>query len=171
MSAKDQKRTWRYSFYHLVCSGEYVRRDFKSNRFGGFEVDDEPVRCWLLKWQIARFLAAQNTVDVGSGLTKHRVSIRTVGRQSPCYRKCRVYGDRGHAMTCQQGRHLRVKRQDRCVWRKKNATIRLLRHACDGAFDIRKIVNGQIDRLNCELPCSHFKCAQIVDPNRIVWVV
>src|SRR4051812_32731950 len=37
----------------------------------GFEVDDKSVNRWLLKWQIARFLAAQNTADVGSGLANH----------------------------------------------------------------------------------------------------
>src|SRR5258707_15764219 len=37
----------------------------------GVEVDQKPVGRGLLKWQIARFLAAQNTVHVTSGLAKH----------------------------------------------------------------------------------------------------
>ena len=128
------------SFDHLV--GGYKERIWhrEVECLGGFEVDDKSVHRWLLKWQIARLLAAQNTVDVGSGLAKHCGSIRTVGDQSSGCRKRRIYGDCGNAVACQKGRHLRAKRENGNVWRNKNTAIRLLCQACDGAFDVSKIV-------------------------------
>jgi hypothetical protein len=44
----------------------------------------------------------------------------------------------------------------------------LLCQACDGAFDVSNIVNGQIDRLNRKRPCNHFKSTQIGGAN---WVI
>src|SRR6516165_1054824 len=90
------------SFDHLV--GGYKERIWhrEVECLGGFEVDDKSVHRWLLKWQIARLLAAQNTVDVGSGLAKHCGSIRTVGDQSSGCRKRRIYGDCGNAIACQR---------------------------------------------------------------------
>src|SRR6516162_1964055 len=81
------------SFDHLVGGYEERIGHREVECLGGFEVDDKSVLRWLLKWQIARFLAAQNTVDVGSGLAKHCGSIRTVGDQSSGCRKRRIYGD------------------------------------------------------------------------------
>src|SRR5262249_44818852 len=70
------------SLDHLVGGYEERIGHCEVECLGSFEVDDQSVHRWLLKWQIARFLAAQNTVDVGSGLAKHCGSIRTVGDQS-----------------------------------------------------------------------------------------
>jgi hypothetical protein len=42
---------------------------------------------------------------------------------------------------------------------------------CDGAFDVSKIVNGQIDRLNRKRPRNHFKRTQIGGPNGIVRII
>src|SRR5262249_30286685 len=155
------------SFDHLV--GGYEERIWhrEVECLGGFEVDDKSVHRWLLKWQIARFLAAQNTVDVGSGLAKHCGSIRTVGDQSSGCRKRRIYGDCGNGVASKKGRPLRAKRENSNVGRNKNTAIRLLYQACDGAFDVCKIVNGQIDRLNRKRPGNHFKRTQIGGPNGI----
>src|SRR5882724_4482548 len=94
-----------HSLDHLVGGYEERIGHREVECLGGFEVDDKSVHRWLLKWQIARFLAAQNTVDVGSGLAKHCGSIRTVGDQSSSCRKRRIYGDCGNAVACQKGRH------------------------------------------------------------------
>ena len=55
-------------FDDLIGAGEQHWRYGKAKPFGGLEVDHEPVDRRLLKWQIARFLAAQNAVHVTSGL-------------------------------------------------------------------------------------------------------
>src|SRR5262249_30895528 len=126
------------SLDHLVGGYEERIGHREVECLGGFEVDDKSVHRLLLKWQIARFLGAQNTVDVGSGLAKYCSSIRAVGDQSSGCRKRRIYGDCGDAVACQKGRHLRSKRENGNVGRKKNAAIRLLCQACDGAFDVSK---------------------------------
>src|SRR5215472_1954063 len=113
------------SFDHLVGGHEERIGHREVECLGSFEVDDKSVHRWLLKWQIARFLAAQNTVDVGSRLAKHCGSIRTVGDQCSGCRKRRIYGDCGNAVACQKGRHLRAKRENGNVGRKKNTAIRL----------------------------------------------
>ena len=41
MSAKCQKRTFRYSFDHFVGDEEHARRNGEAERFSGREVDDE----------------------------------------------------------------------------------------------------------------------------------
>jgi hypothetical protein len=66
---------------HLIGAHEERIGHREAECFRGFEVDDKSVRRRLLKWQIAWFLAAQNTVDVGSGLAKHRDSIRAVSAE------------------------------------------------------------------------------------------
>src|SRR5262245_64017644 len=159
------------SLDHLVGGDEERIGHREVECLGGFEVDDKSVYRWLLKWQIARFLAAQNTVDVGSGLAKHCGSIRTVGDQSSGCCKRRIYGDCGNAIACQKGRHLRAKRENRNVGRNKNTAIWLLYQACDGAFDVSKIVNGQIDRLNRKRLRNGFKRTQIGGSNGIVRII
>jgi hypothetical protein len=46
------------SFDHLVGGYEERIGHREAERLGGFEVDDKSVHRWLLKWQIAWFLAA-----------------------------------------------------------------------------------------------------------------
>ena len=55
------------------CVGSYQERTghHEAEALRNPEVNDETVDCWLLKRQIIRFLAAQNAIYVGSGLTKH----------------------------------------------------------------------------------------------------
>src|SRR5215472_9942597 len=77
--------------------------------------------------------------------------------------------DCGNAVACQKGR--RAKRENGNVGRKKNTAIRLLCQACDATFDVSKIVNGQIDRLNRKRPRNHFKRTQIGGPNGIVRII
>lgn len=67
----------------------------------GPKIDDETVGRWLLKWQIARFLAAQNAIYVGSGLAKHYEYIWTVGDQPSGCCEHRKREDCRHAVACQ----------------------------------------------------------------------
>jgi hypothetical protein len=122
----------------------------------------------LLKWQFARFLAAQNTVDVSSGSTHHCQCVRTVADQSSERWTC---VDCRHAVMCSQRYDLCPVFESRQVGRGKNAPFRFFRHARDGAFDVSKIMDGQIDRLNRNLPGTRFKPTLIGCPDRIVWII
>jgi hypothetical protein len=51
-----QQKTW--LFDHLVGGYEERIGHREAECLRGFEVDDKSVRRWLLKWQIAWFLAA-----------------------------------------------------------------------------------------------------------------
>src|SRR6478609_3676717 len=87
MLASCQQRKWPASFDHLVSGYEERIGNREAKRLGGFQVDDEPVDRRLLKWQLARLLAAQNTVDVSCSLLKHDHPIRTIRDQcSGCHK-------------------------------------------------------------------------------------
>src|SRR5271169_4781538 len=102
MSEKCHFRKSVSSFDHFVGSGKQCLRYRKAEAFGGLEVYPKQVGRGLLKWQVARFLAAQNTVDVTSGLAKHFQYIRTVGDQPSGFRKQRARVDSRHAVACRR---------------------------------------------------------------------
>ena len=97
---------------HMQCS----KKNLLDHLVGGYEErigyrEAEALRCLkvydqavdrrLLKWQIAWFLAAQNTIYVGSGLAVHYKWIRSVGGQSTgCYKRRRCEDCR-HAVVYQ----------------------------------------------------------------------
>jgi hypothetical protein len=52
------------SLDHLVSAGYQRRRNSKTERFGGLEVDDKLVFGGQLNWKIARLLALENAGDI-----------------------------------------------------------------------------------------------------------
>src|SRR5664279_2560368 len=69
-------------FNHLVGAGKQRRRHGEAESLGRLEVDDELILSWLLYWKIARFLAAQNAIDIGRSLPHQVDEIGTVGHQT-----------------------------------------------------------------------------------------
>src|SRR6266850_6029685 len=49
---------------HLVGTDKQRRRYREPERLGGFEVEDKLEFCWLLYWQISRFGAFENLIDI-----------------------------------------------------------------------------------------------------------
>jgi hypothetical protein len=96
----------------------------------------------LLKWQFAGFLAAQDTIDVTSGLTINVHCIRSIGDQSSGCRKYSAWVDRRHPVACHEEQDLCAVQVNRQIRREKYASIRLLCHACNGVFHVGKIMDG-----------------------------
>jgi hypothetical protein len=50
------------SFYNLIGSGNYERRNCEIDSFGGLKIDGQRIASWSLKRKISRICATQNTV-------------------------------------------------------------------------------------------------------------
>src|SRR5262249_10449306 len=60
MSAKGQKS----SLYDNVCSREQRRGDCEPEYFGSFQIYDQLIFGRRLHWQVGRFLAPKNAIDI-----------------------------------------------------------------------------------------------------------
>src|SRR5262249_14625215 len=67
---------------HLVGEKLKLTRYSEPERLGGVEVNDQPEFRRRLDWEFARFLAIENTIDVGSRPTVLIDHIRPVGHQA-----------------------------------------------------------------------------------------
>src|SRR5262245_64818534 len=93
------------SFDHLVGAREQRRWHFETERFCRFEVYHEFELGWLLDWQVARFLAAKNPIDVRGRASKHVQPIRSIRHQAPGFHHYRVRIYRRHTLASDLGDH------------------------------------------------------------------
>jgi hypothetical protein len=71
-------------FDHLVGAGEEYARHGQTERFGGFEIDDQFEYSWLLNWEVCRLGALQDFVDVHGSLAI-QVGISRGVRHQPAF--------------------------------------------------------------------------------------
>src|SRR5262249_38541739 len=74
------------SLDHLVGAGEKHGRHVEAKRLRCFEIDYHLVLSWCLHWQVGRFLALENAIDITGRKQKRVDKIRPVGDQSPASR-------------------------------------------------------------------------------------
>ena len=82
------------SLFDYLVGARQGRRDFESERLGGFQVDDEVELGGPLHWQIARLLASENAADVSARETMRLDEARTVAHQPAALRKLLDRSDR-----------------------------------------------------------------------------
>src|SRR5215469_8296656 len=68
-------------FDYLVRDGKHARRNCKTERFCGFEVDDQLEFGGLEDWQVGGLRALEDLTGVDADLTPHLVIIRPIAHQ------------------------------------------------------------------------------------------
>ena len=68
-------------FDYLVRDGKHARRNCKTERFCGFEVDDQLEFGGLEDWQVGGLRALEDLTGLDADLTPHLVIIRPIAHQ------------------------------------------------------------------------------------------
>src|SRR5262249_15661122 len=87
MSALCEKQTFCAAvesslFDYLVGGGEQRLRNIETERFGGFEIDDELEFGWLLDWKVRGLRSLQNFVNVPGSAPIQVTKICSVGQET-----------------------------------------------------------------------------------------
>jgi hypothetical protein len=131
-------------FDHLVGAGKHRLRNGNTERFGGFEIDDQLVLGRRLHRQVCRFLAFENAIYITSRAPVRVDDIRPVGGEAPTRRVVSEPINVWQAVPQRQGndqiamvRYCRAPCHDQ-------AAIPLTRECSDGALDLAGVprVNG-----------------------------
>src|SRR6516162_8871612 len=69
-------------FSHLVGDGEQRLRNIETERFGGFEIDDELKFGWLLDWKVRGLRSLKNFVNVPGSAPIQVTKICSVGQET-----------------------------------------------------------------------------------------
>ena len=90
MFALAQKRTFTALLDHLVGEREQERRNLKTQRFGGFDVEIELELRWSHDRQSGRICAIENQTCVDPGLAVSVGDIRAISSSGPQLRRTRA---------------------------------------------------------------------------------
>src|SRR6516162_10662911 len=99
MSALAQKRTFTALLDHLVGEREQERRNLKTQRFGGFDVEIELELRWSHDRQSGRICAIENQTCVDPGLAVSVGDIRAIAHQAPSFDELAQEINRGKHVT------------------------------------------------------------------------
>ena len=157
MSALCQKQTFAGLLDHLVGGVEQCCRDCQIERLCSLEIDDKFVPGGSLNWEITRFLASQNAIDVCCrpsplidliGPVGHEPAL---GCQIPEWINCR------QAMVCRQcddrlavGNGERIRRDDQTA-------IRLTGKLGKFALDADTVIEIDRSEFDPEVRCDQFR--------------
>ena len=90
-------------FDHRVGAGEYRRRNGEAEYLGGLEIDHQLVLGRCLHRQVGRFLALENTIDVGGSAARVVGKIGSIGDQATGSDKGAYEEDRGQLVSGRSG--------------------------------------------------------------------
>ena len=122
----------------------------KTERLGGLEIQDHLNFCRALHREIARLLAAQNTINISGGATKAVCLVDSVGEQTAVSDKVRIRIDRRYIVSGRRRFDRRAMRDQESIRDDDKAAPRLAPKSDAGRFDLYVAMNGRNDRRDLE---------------------